>query len=208
MKKASIDFNKIFYKEYRNIRKKSGEKPKLLLHVCCGACSCYPLIFLADLFDITVLFSNSNIDTLEEFETRFKAFEKHADFIEKPCKTSIIFKKDDYNYSEFVKDLEPLKNEKEGGARCKICITKRLNRLFEYAKLNGFNYVSTIMSISRNKDADFINYVGKKLEKNYENIQFLTFDFKKNSGQEIGVEISKLEGVYRQDYCGCEFSKN
>ena len=207
MKKGSTDFNKEFYKDYRQIKAEcKDQNPKLLLHVCCGACSCYPLIFLANLFDVTVLFTNSNISTIEEFETRYKAFEKHANFIEKPCKTSIFFVKDDYNYEEFRKDLLPLKDEKEGGARCYLCITKRMKRLFEYAQTNGFKYVSTIMSISRNKDAEFINTLGKKLENQYPGIKFLTFDFKKNEGQEIGVNLSKLEGIYRQDFCGCEFS--
>jgi len=204
----SENYNLDFIKIYKQIRSKTKEeKPRLLLHVCCGACSCYPLIFLADLFDITVLFTNSNIDEYEEFITRFNAARKHASLVEKTCKTRIKFVKDEYNYDTFREDLKQFPNEKEGGKRCKICITKRLNRLFEYADKNSFSYVSSIMSISRNKDAVYLNEAGKKLSERYENITFIPFDFKKNDGQDIGIEISKLEEIYRQDYCGCEFSK-
>ena len=103
----SENYNLDFIKIYKQIRSKTKEeKPRLLLHVCCGACSCYPLIFLADLFDITVLFTNSNIDEYEEFITRFNAARKHASLVEKTCKTRIKFVKDEYNYDTFREDLK------------------------------------------------------------------------------------------------------
>lgn len=205
MKKENEYIN--FLEEYHSIRKayNSESLPKLLLHVCCGACSCYPLIFLTDLFDITILFSNSNINPEEEFLTRYNALCKHVKFLNEGINANIKVVLDSYDYNSFRDCLLPYKDEKEGGNRCKICISKRMKRGFEFAKLNGFSYFTTVMSISRNKDADFINQVGRELEKQY-GVKFIVEDFKKNNGQDIGVKISKIEGIYRQEYCGCEFS--
>ena len=103
---------------------------------------------------------------------------------------------DSYEYDEFRNDLIPFnKDEKEGGTRCKICIFKRMKRLFYYAKLFEFPYVSTIMSISRNKDVNYISKVCERLESENDGIKFIHFDFKKK------------EDIYRQNYCGCEFSE-
>lgn len=203
------NFQDDFYNEYFEIRKNytKNELPKLLFHVCCGACSSYPLVFLSELFDITILYTNSNIFPKDEFEIRLQAIEKHVKNIEKTLKKPIKIVKDNYNYDEFKVDLEPLKDEREMGNRCKICIEKRMRRLFEYAKANGYEYVSSVMTISRNKDANFINFIGKKLMEEYPSIHFVSNNFKKDRGQEIGVDLAKIEGIYRQDYCGCEFSK-
>lgn len=178
-------------KEYKNLRSNNKEIPNLLLHVCCGACSAFPLIYLIDLFNITIYFSNSNIYPLEEFNKRKEALEKYVDIINKKFNKNIKIIVDNYNYEEFKKDLIPFKDEKEGLNRCKICISKRLNRLFEYAKDNNYSLVSTVMSVSRNKDVYYINEVGKSLEDKYNNIKFLVFDFKKFNGQDIGVAITK-----------------
>ena len=197
-----------FIEIYRKIRANTDEKPKLLVHVCCGACSCYPLIYLTDLFDVTVLFTNSNISTFEEYKIRFEAAKKHSKYLKKSLNTDISLIFDDYRHDEFFNFIKAYPNEKEGGRRCKICIAKRLERVFEYAKENHFEYVTSIMSISRNKDAKYLNDTGKNLAKKYNGITYVPFDFKKGNGQDIGVEISKLENIYRQDYCGCEFSEH
>lgn len=199
------NYYKTFIHQTRLLRSK---KPKLLIHICCGACSCYPLIFLMDLYDITIYFSNSNIYPLNEFNIRLNALRKYVDFLNEKFNKKIRIIIDKYDYKNFKKDLEPYAYEKEHGNRCKICILKRMKRLFEYAKKHDFNVVSTVMSISRNKNADYLNSVGKSLEKEYKNITFLVADFKKNNGQDLGVLISKKFDVYRQDYCGCEYSKN
>lgn len=201
-----MDYNELFLKEYREIRKKD-KRPKILIHACCGACSVYPLIFLVGLFEITLLYTNSNIYPKEEFDLRLKALNKHVNFVNKTFNTNIKIIVDSYEYDDFRNDLMPFKNEEEGQHRCKICILKRMKRLFRYAKDFDFHYVSTIMSISRNKDVCYISEVCEKLEKINSGIKFVHFDFKKNNGQDIGVLIGKEEGIYRQDYCGCEFSK-
>lgn len=195
-------------KEYKEIREQNGnKKPKLLLHVCCGACSCYPLVFLHDLFDVTILFSNSNIFPKEEYDKRLNALRKYVFFINEKFNESINIVEDEYDYAEFKKLLLPFKDEEEGKERCRICIGARLNRLFDYASLHGFDLVTTVMSISRNKDVDYLNSTGLSLMKKYPNVRYFLSDFKKNGGQDLGVEISKICDVYRQDYCGCEFSK-
>jgi epoxyqueuosine reductase len=208
IKTKKIDYYKESIKEYKEIKSIEGnKKPKLLLHVCCGACSCYPLIFLEDLFDITIFFSNSNIYPKEEFDKRLLAVKKYKEIVEKNFSNSIKIVVDDYNYDEFKKDLIPYGDEPEGENRCKICIAKRMKRLFEYASKNNYEYVTTVMSISRNKDEQYINQIGLNFSKSFANVYYFVSDFKKNGGQDIGVKLSKKYDVYRQDYCGCEFSK-
>lgn len=196
-----------FLKEYHEIKKTYKEEtPKLLLHVCCGACSCYPLVFLSGLFDITIFYSNSNIYPEEEFVKRFEALKKYVDFINKKLKSNIKIVIDQYSHLDFVKDLVPLKDLKEGGKRCELCIKKRITRAFDYASKNDFKYVTTVMTVSRNKNVNYINKLGKELEMSYPNLTYIFTDFKKNNGQDIGVMISKECDIYRQNYCGCEFS--
>lgn len=208
----SIKENKNYYNEfvklYKEIRKKEKDKPKLLLHVCCAPCSAYPLVFLLDLFDITIFYTNSNIYPKEEFDKRLYYLKKYVSDLNNKFKTHIDIIVDDYDYDTFKKDLEPYKNEKEMGTRCKICIAKRFNRLFEYAKDNNFKYVTSVMSISRNKDVNYLNEIGLSLENKYKDydIKYIVSDFKKNNGQEIGIKIAKECNIYRQDYCGCEYS--
>lgn len=204
MTQVKCDYYKQFFIDYRNIKEEG--KPKLLLHVCCGACSCYPLIFLTELFDITILFSNSNIFPKEEYDKRLNTLKEYVTKIEKDLNTKINIIEDDYNHTNFIKDLIPYKDEKEGGKRCEICIKKRMRRLFEYATKNNFKYVTTVMSISRNKNSLFINELGSYLEDEYKNIKFIHADFKRDGGQELGIKLSTKYNVYRQNYCGCEFS--
>jgi epoxyqueuosine reductase len=202
-----INYYKESLKEYKKIRNdNNNEKPRLLLHVCCGACSCYPLIFLHDLFDVTILFSNSNIYPYEEYLKRFNALKDYVAIIEKKLNTSIKVIEDTYNHENFICELASLKDEPEGGKRCHKCIRMRMERLFDYAQKNGYNLVTTVMSISRNKDAYYLNSLGKELENKHEGIKYFINDFKKSGGQDLGVELSKVFNVYRQDYCGCEFS--
>ena len=189
-------------------KKRKGERPKILIHACCGACSVYPLIYLACLFDITVLYTNSNIYPKEEYDKRYEALKKHIDFLNKTFNIEIKLILDNYEYDEFRNYLLPYADLEEGQIRCTICIYKRLARAFRYAKDLGFPFVSTIMNISRNKKIDDILKAGEHLEKEYKGeVNFAYFEFRKNNGQDIGVELSKEEDIYRQDYCGCEFSR-
>jgi len=195
-------------KEYRLLRKaNNNEKPDLLFHVCCGPCTCYPLIFLHDLFNVTIFFSNSNIYPKAEYDLRLENLKKYVEIFNKEFNENVKIIEDKYNYEDFKIDLLPYKDEEENQTRCHICIKKRLTSLFEYASSHDFHLVTTVMSISRNKDVDFLNKTGLALSKNYPGIVYFVNDFKKNNGQDIGVALSKKYNIYRQDYCGCEFSK-
>lgn len=195
-------------KEYKEIKKEYKNKtPSLLLHVCCGACSCFPLIFLIKLFNITIFFSNPNIYPKEEYDKRLDALKKYVTKIKEVFNVKIDIIEDTYNYDDFDIFLKPLKDENEGGNRCKICIAKRIEKTFIYAQNHNFDYVTTVMSISRNKDAKYLNELGSNLQKKYQNVKYYVSDFKKFSGQDIGIELSKKYNVYRQNYCGCKYCK-
>ena len=209
MDQKRTDYFKVGAKQYKEIRNeyKDGKLPSLLLHVCCGACSCFPLVYLIDLFDITIYFSNSNINTVEEFNKRLDALKQYVLMLNNKFNTNIKIIVDEYKHNEFLPLISPYKNEKEMGKRCEICIKERMNSLFLYALNNNYKYVSTTMTVSRNKNSNYINIVGDELSNIYNNkVIFFHTDFKKNNGQDIGVEISKKYNVYRQDYCGCEYS--
>lgn len=171
-------------------------KKKLLLHVCCAPCSSACLERLHP-FEITMFYYNPNTYPQSEYDLRFAQFKKLTDLpiINAP-----------YRHDEFLLVAKDFAQEKEGGDRCKKCIELRLRKTFEYAKTNGFDYVTTTLSISPHKDADFINKIGKELEKEF-NINFLVADFKKENGFLNSIKLSKQFDLYRQDYCGCEFSK-
>ena len=179
-----------------------GNKKKLLLHTCCGPCSTATLEKLLPYFDITIYFSNSNIDTKEEFDKRLQT--QRAYIKKKNLNIDVIC--DEYNHDEFLKEVKGLEDEIEGGKRCKKCIEYRLKKAIIYAKNNHFEYVTTSLTISPHKNATLINELGEKLCKD-KGIIFLYSDFKKDNGFLKSIELSKEYNLYRQNYCGCEFSK-
>ena len=187
-----MDYNKLMHQEISSF----GEKPKLLLHCCCAPCSSAVIQKLKQYFDITYFFYNPNIDTGEEFLKRKHEFEKLG------VKVADI----GYNHNEFLQLVKGLEQEKEGGNRCKICIAQRMDKSFEFAVNNNFEVVTTTLSISPHKDAEFINACGERLEQKY-GIKYLHADFKKENGYLLSTKLSKELGMYRQDYCGCEFGK-
>ena len=188
-----IDYNKLMHKEISSF----GEKPKLLLHCCCAPCSSAVIEKLKNYFDITYFYYNPNIFPEEEYKLRKDEFVKLG--------VNVVELK--YNHADFLNVVSGLENEKEGGARCRICIAQRLDKAFEYAVSNNFEIVTTTLSISPHKDAEFINKLGENLEAKY-GVKYLHADFKKENGYLNSINICKEKGIYRQDYCGCEFSKN
>lgn len=186
--------------------KKMKKKPSLLLHVCCGPCSCFPLTFLCPFFDVTILYNNSNIYPEEEYYKRLDSLETLMQKMKHDYGFTIPLVVTSYDYKNYVKNLVEYKDEKEGQNRCKICYAKRMEYAFEYAMHNGFEYVCTVMTISSRKNSLVINNIGKDLELRYPNIKYFYSDFKKNNGELIGRQLSNKYGLYLQNYCGCEFS--
>lgn len=188
-----IDYNKIMKDEISSF----GEKPKLLLHCCCAPCSSAVIERISKFFNITFFYYNPNIFPKAEYETRKEEFEK----------LGVKVVELSYNHEEFLSVVKGREDDAEGGDRCKICIALRMNETFKFAVENNYDMVTTTLSISPHKDAEFINQLGENLEKKF-GVKFLHADFKKENGYLRSIEICKDLGIYRQDYCGCEFARN
>ena len=182
---------------------KTGIKPKLLLHSCCAPCSSAILEFLQNYFDTTVYFYNPNITFEEEY---YKRLNEQREYHEKR-EYSIKVIEGKYDPREdFFKQVKGLEDRKEGGERCFKCYTLRMEATAQKAKELGFDYFSTVLSISPLKNAQWINEIGEELSEKY-GIKFLNGDFKKKNRYLRSTEISREYELYRQDYCGCVFSK-
>lgn len=181
---------------------KLEKKPSLLLHVCCGPCSSYVLEYLSNYFEITILFYNPNIYPKEEYIRRKEEMEE---FVSKayPNTKYIIM---DYNEKEFYDAVRGYEHLGERSERCFKCYELRLKKTVEYAKENGYDYFTTSLSISPYKVSSKLNEIGSVLEKEYE-INYLYSDFKKKNGYKRSIEISREYNMYRQEYCGCVYSK-
>lgn len=190
-----------YQKQQLQIQNVKG-RPSLLLHICCGVCSVYPLIYLRQYFDITIFFSNSNIYPFEEFNKRLKALQDCLEYLDDDSIRLIVDRYDNENYT---KKLEPFKDEKEGGRRCKLCYRLRMEETFRYAKKHNYDYCTTVMSISNRKNANWLNEIGEQLEKEY-GVTYLHADFKKGDGIIRNDELNKKLDLYHQDYCGCIYS--
>ncbi len=183
-----------------------GKKPTFLLHVCCGPCATFPLLFLCPHFDLTLYYDNSNIFPEEEFYRRRGELEKLLDAYRSDYGFEICLIKPPYNHSLYMKDLRAYAQEKEGGKRCLLCYRKRMEEAFDYADIHGFDYFATVMSISRQKDSEALNRIGEQLEKSHVHTKYFYSDFKKNNGQLYSQNLRKHYSLYNQLYCGCEYS--
>ena len=183
---------------------KDGVVPTLLLHSCCAPCSSYCLQYLSEFFRITLLYYNPNIYPEEEY---FKRVEEQKRLIEEmDFKNPVSFLEGNFDPAEFYSAVKGLENIREGGERCFRCYELRLREAAEYAKKGGFDYFTTTLSISPLKNAQKINEIGEKLAEEYD-VKHLPSDFKKKEGYKKSTILSKEYGLYRQDYCGCEFSR-
>ena len=184
--------------------KEEEKTPNLLLHSCCAPCSSYVLEYLSNYFNITIYYYNPNINSKEEFEKR--ALEQIKLINQMEFQNPVKYIVAEYNNEEFEKAIVGLKNEPEGGSRCFKCYHLRLERACDYAKKHGFDYFTTTLSISPYKNSSKLNEIGESLEKKYD-IRYLYADFKKKDGYKRSIELSKIYNLYRQDYCGCIYSK-
>ena len=182
---------------------KEERVPKLLLHSCCEPCSSYVLEYLSQYFEITVFYYNPNIYPESEYTKRIWEQQKLID--ELPAKHPISFMAGPYDKERFYEMASGLEHVKEGGARCMKCYELRLREAAKIAKNAGFDYFTTTLSISPLKKAERLNEIGQRLGEEYE-VEYLLSDFKKKNGYKRSIELSKIYGLYRQDYCGCEFS--
>ncbi len=183
---------------------KEGRVPTLLLHSCCAPCSSYVLEYLSEYFKITVLYYNPNISPVTEYEARVA--EQARLIAELPTKHPVSFLAGDYRPEEFYESVKGLEHCPEGGERCTVCYELRLREAAEAAWRGGFDYFTTTLSISPLKDAKRLNSIGKRLGEEY-GLSYLYSDFKKKNGYKRSTELSAQYGLYRQDYCGCVFSK-
>ena len=184
---------------------KSGSKPHLLLHSCCAPCSSSVLERLSPHFDITVLYYNPNIWPEEEYLFRKK---EQISFIRRfPFAGNVDFLDCDYRAEEFEEAVLGLEREPERGGRCTVCYRLRLSEAARRAKELGCRYFCTTLSVSPLKDAARINAIGEEIAKRLGGVLWLPSDFKKKNGYLRGTQLSKEYGMYRQDYCGCRFSR-
>lgn len=182
----------------------SNIRPRLLLHSCCGPCSSYVLEYLAPYFDITVHYYNPNISPEEEF--RFRAEEQKRLLAEMPLPAPVSFLPGEYEPETFYALAKGHEAEPEGGPRCFSCYRLRLSRTAQAAAEGGFDYFTTTLSISPHKNAQVLNALGGDLAAEY-GVSYLFSDFKKKNGYRRSCELSTEYRLYRQDYCGCIYSK-
>ncbi|MBE6151830.1 MAG: epoxyqueuosine reductase QueH [Firmicutes bacterium] len=186
------------------INKEKGNIPKLLLHTCCAPCSSYVLEYLSNYFEITILYYNPNISPEEEY---YKRLNEQKRLINELKLTNPVYLLEcNYDNNKFEELSQGLEEEPERGARCLKCYRLRLEETARIAKLNDFDYFGTSLSVSPYKSSDVLNKIGEELSDIY-GISYLYSDFKKKEGYKRSIELSKIYNLYRQDYCGCKYSK-
>ena len=201
------------------IEQNKNNRKKLLLHSCCAPCSSYVLEYLREYFDITVFFYNPNISSAAEYEKRLQEEIRLIEAYNKQVQTGnfenmnstenaglIQILKAPYEAKEFLEAVKGYEHLGEGSKRCQKCFELRLSKSAKVAKEGGFDYFTTTLTISPLKNADWLNEIGR-CEGEKEGILFLPSDFKKKDGYKRSIQLSKDFELYRQDFCGCGFSK-
>lgn len=182
----------------------AGETPTLLLHSCCAPCSSYTIEYLSQYFRITVLYYNPNISPESEYMHRIE--EQRRFISELKTVNPVSFEPGEYDPQTFYNAVRGLENEPEGGDRCLVCYRLRLEEAARMAAERGLDYFTTTLTISPLKRADKINEIGEEIAAQT-GVKFLPSDFKKRGGYLRSIELSREYGLYRQNYCGCVFSK-
>ena len=204
----SVAMNKINYQklldEIIEENSKNGVVPKLLLHACCAPCSSYCLEYLSNFFEITVFYYNPNISLKEEYEYRLCEEKRLISLMEFKNPVNIV--DGEYNPNDFYTAVKGLEKEPEGGKRCEKCFRLRLEASAKEAEKLGCDYFATTLTISPLKNAQLINTIGEEKGQKY-GVKWLFSDFKKKEGYKRSIILSKKYELYRQNYCGCIFSK-
>ena len=181
-----------------------GERPRLLLQSCCGPCSSYVLEALTPYFRVTVLYYNPNIQPQEEYDLRLENQRKIIAVLPTPSAVDIL--ECSYDGEKYDAAVRGLESEPEGGARCTVCFHLRLEETAKRASELGYDWFCTTLTVSPHKDAERLNQIGMALGEKY-GVPFLPSDFKKREGYKRSIQLSKEYDLYRQDYCGCLYSK-
>lgn len=181
-----------------------ARRPRLLLHSCCAPCSSYVLEALNAAFEIDVYYYNPNIAPFEEFERRVDELNRLVEKL--PHENGIRVIRGDYDNAAFMAMCHGHEGDREGGARCEMCFRMRLGAAAKLAARLGSDYFTTTLTISPLKDARLLNAIGLELGEKA-GVKWLCSDFKKKNGYKRSCELSREYGLYRQDYCGCVFSK-
>ncbi|MBQ9264730.1 MAG: epoxyqueuosine reductase QueH [Clostridia bacterium] len=184
------------------IEKLNGRRPALLLHSCCGPCSSAVIERLIEHFDVTLLYYNPNIEPEEEYNHRLAEQKRLLSLA--PGQVKLL--PCDYDHPAFEAFAPAMAQEPEGGKRCLSCFALRLNYTAKMARDNGFEYFTTTLSVSPHKNADNVNRIGQSAGEQY-GVKYLMADFKKKNGYLRSLQLSKEYDLYRQDYCGCLYSK-
>lgn len=192
-----------YQKKLEELVKTLNNKPRLLLHSCCGPCSTEVISYLKDYFEITVFYYNPNIEPEEEYIHRKK---EQIRFLKEYKDAKISFLDCEYDNASFKEIAKGLEQVKEGGARCNKCFYLRMKKTAEVAKEKGFEYFGTTLTVSPHKNSTMINEIGEKISEEC-NIKYIYGDFKKNDGYKKSIELSKTYNLYRQNYCGCLYGK-
>ena len=195
-----------YQKEMERITKSfaPGDKPRLLLHSCCAPCSSAVLETVAPYFALTVYYYNPNIAPREEYQKRVD--EQKRLLLQMPLPEPVDFMEGPYDTDCFLQAVKGLETVPEGGARCEICFRLRLQKAAEAAKEGSFDFFTTTLTVSPLKNAPLLNQIGKEMAAKY-GVRWLPSDFKKKEGYKRSITLSHQYGLYRQDYCGCAFSK-
>ncbi len=196
-----VNYQLILDKTLENIVKEN-RRPALLLHACCAPCSSYVLEYLTKYFDITLFYYNPNISPEKEYSYRVSEVQR---LISEMC-PQVKFVEGRYDPERFFEMAKGLENEPERGARCHKCYRMRLEESAQEALRLGCSYFTTTLSISPQKDSAVLNDIGKSVSEQY-GIPYLFSDFKKRGGYKRSIELSAKFSLYRQNYCGCVFSR-
>ena len=202
---ASKEYYLSSIKEIEKIKLQST-KPRLLLHACCGPCAGYPVEFLDEFFDVTIFFNNSNIYPQEEHDRRLSELKRYISIFNEEHQSHVKILETRYENDQYNVDLEPFKDLPEGQQRCFICFRKRMDEAFCFANEHHYDYFTTVMTISRQKNSEVLNKIGMELQEKYRNTKYFISDFKKNKGYDRSIEIRKKYNMYQQLYCGCKYT--
>ena len=200
---ANVNYQKELEKLIEG-QQKAGRVPRLFLHACCAPCSSYVLEYLSRFFSVTIFFYNPNIFPKEEYEKRVSEIQRlisEMEFVH-----PVAFVEGEYKPEDFYEMARGLEDVPEGGERCFRCYRLRMEEAARLAEQGGYDYFTTTLSISPLKNAGKINEIGQELSQIYK-VEHLPSDFKKKNGYKRSIELSHEYGLYRQNYCGCIFSK-